>query len=167
MDITDFPALEHLNPTQAENLRAACAERELTAGEELIRRGTEGGMLYFLLEGSLQVYVEERGSRIVLSELHAPAVIGELELFTGKARTASVRALAQSVVLALEHERVQSRIDDGDPATLKAMYGIARVIAARLVAVTNKLIELEARPGLEHSHELRNFRQKLFSDWTV
>jgi len=167
MDITDFPAFQHLNSTQLENLRAACEERELAPGEELIRRGTEGGKLYFLLEGNLQVYVEAGGSEVDLSDVRAPAVIGELELLTGSARTASVRAVGKSRVLALEHERVQARIDDGDPAVLKAMFGIARVIATRLVAMSEKLVELESRSETVHSHELRSFRQKLFSDWTV
>ena len=50
---------------------------------------------------------------------------------------------------------------------LKAMYGIGRVIAARLVAMSAKFGDLEAQADPAGSRELREFRKKLFSDWSL
>ena len=167
MELKDIPALEHLAPTQIENLVNACEERSLASGEELIRRGDEGGKLYFLMEGSVEVYVNERGTNVVLSELTAPAILGELEMLTGQHRTASVRATATSRVLWLAHENVAARIREGDTAVLQVIYGIARVIACRLISMSEKFADLESQSDPVRSRELRDFRQKLFSDWSL
>ena len=89
MDIADFPALQTLTQTQMDNLRSAWEARSLSAGEDLIHRGEEGGEIYFLLKGQLEVYIPQGGREIELALLRAPAVVGELELLTGSPRTAS------------------------------------------------------------------------------
>jgi len=166
MDIADFPALKSLTRTQVESLRSAWEARTLSAGETLIRRGEEGGEIYFLLGGELQVYAPMGGREIDLAHLRAPAVVGELELLTGMPRTASVRAHTDAEIVAIPHGRVQARIEDGDTAVLKMMFAISRMIAVRLVALTEKFIEIEANSGGARSDELRAFRNKLFSEWT-
>ena len=167
MDLNDIPALAHLTPSQLENLHQVGEQRELSAGEELIRRGDEGGKLYFLLEGTVEVYVEEGGSEIQLNQVEAPAILGELEMLTGRGRTASVRFVSPGRTLALRYTDIQERIDAGDPAVLQVMYGLARVIANRLVSTTAKLVDLESKADPIGASELKKFRQKLFSDWTV
>jgi CRP-like cAMP-binding protein len=167
MDLTDIAALQHLTPEQLENLRGACDERRLEPREELIRRGDEGGKLYFLLEGRVEVYVTSHGADVVLSELCAPAILGELEMLTEQKRSANVRAAEASRLLALAHENIAARVTDGDTAVLQVIYGIARVIAARLVTMSAKFVELEDKADPARSRELRDFRQKLFSDWSL
>jgi CRP-like cAMP-binding protein len=167
MELKDIPALEHLAPTQIEDLMNACEERSLPSGEELIRRGDEGGKLYFLLDGAVDVYVNEGGQDVVLSEIAAPAILGELEMLTGQHRTANVRATTASRVLSLAHEDVEARVQEGDTAVLQVIYGISRVIACRLVSMSEKFAELETRSDPVRSRELRDFRQKLFSDWSL
>ncbi len=166
MNFAEFPALKALNATQLENLRNACDEQQIEAGEVLISRGHQGGAIYFLLEGGLQVYVPETGREVVLVELQAPAIVGELELLTGQPRTASVRAMSPARVLAISHETIQTRIDDGDPAVLKVVYAISRLIAGRLVSMTEKFVEIEMSAPPQRSDELRSFRTKLFSEWS-
>ncbi|MDJ0853272.1 MAG: cyclic nucleotide-binding domain-containing protein [Myxococcota bacterium] len=167
MDLDAFPSLQHLTPEQLRELRDSCAERSLDAGEELIRYGDEGGKLYFLIEGRVEVYMAGRGPVVVLAELSAPAIVGELEMLTGEKRSASVRAAVSSRVLSLAHDDVERRIEAGDATVLKAMYGIGRVIAARLVAMSAKFADLEAHADAAGSRELREFRKKLFSDWSL
>ena len=63
MKITDIKALQHLDAAQIDTLLHACSEQNLVADEELMARGTKGGKLYFLLEGQLEVYLDENGSQ--------------------------------------------------------------------------------------------------------
>ena len=167
MDLADVPALKHMSSTQLTDFRSACSERLLAAGEELIQRGAEGGKLYVLVEGALEVYVEDNGSSFRLNELRPPAILGELELLTNRTRTASVRATSESRLLELSHQSIQARIDADDTAFLNAMYGIAQVVADRLVRVSEMLVEFEAQAEPARSHELRDFRRKLFGDWSI
>ena len=166
MDIADFPALKSLTQTQMENLRSAWEARRLSAGQDLIHRGEEGGEIYFLLKGELEVYIPQGGREIELALLRAPAVVGELELLTGMPRTASVRAHTDAELVAIPQEKVEARVDDSDTAVHKKMLVISRMTAKRLVALTEKFIEIEANSGSARSDELRNFRSKLFSEWT-
>jgi CRP-like cAMP-binding protein len=166
MDIVDFPALKTLTQTQTDDLRSAWTARSLSAGEDLIHRGEEGREIYFLLEGELEVYIPQRGREVELALLGAPAVVGELELLTRLPRTASVRAHTDAEIVAIPHDDVEARVDAGDTAVLKMMLAISRMIATRLVALTEKYIEMEANSGTARSDELRAFRTKLFSEWT-
>jgi CRP-like cAMP-binding protein len=167
MELKQIPALEHLAPTQLENLANACEECQLVEGDELIRHGEEGGKLYFLLEGCVEVFVHEKGSDVVLRELSAPAILGELEMLTGEKRSANVRATRPSRVMWLAYDNVAARVREGDTAVLQVIYGIARVIAGRLVAMSAKFVELESKSDPGRSRELRDFREKLFSDWSL
>jgi CRP-like cAMP-binding protein len=166
MDIADFPALKSLTQTQMENLRGTWEARSLSAGEDLIHRGEEGGEIYFLLEGELEVYIPQGEREIELALLRAPMVVGELELLTGEPRTASVRAHTDVEIVAIPQDKVQARVDDGDTAVLKMLLVISQMTAKRLVALTDKFIEIEANSGSARSDELRAFRTKLFSEWT-
>jgi CRP-like cAMP-binding protein len=149
-----------------DNLRSTWEARALSAGEDLIHRGEEGGEIYFLLKGELDVYIPQGGREIELALLRAPAVVGELELLTGLPRTASVRARTNAELVAIPREKVEARVDDGDTAVLKMMLVISRMTAKRLVALTEKFIEIEAKLAPARSDELRTFRSKLFSEWS-
>ncbi len=166
MDIVDFPALNTLTQTQMDDLRSAWEARSLSAGDDLIHRGEEGGEIYFLLKGELEVYIPQGGREIELALLRAPAVVGELEMLTRLPRTASVRAHTDAEIVAIPQDDVEARVDAGDTAVLKMMLAISRMIATRLVALTDKFIEMEANSGPQRSAELRAFRTKLFSEWT-
>jgi CRP/FNR family transcriptional regulator/CRP/FNR family cyclic AMP-dependent transcriptional regulator len=166
MDIADFPALKTLTQTQMDNLRSAWEDRRLRAGEDLIHRGEQGGEIYFLLKGELEVYIPQGGREIELALLRAPAVVGELELLTGMPRTASVRAHTDAELVAIPQAKVEARVEDGDTAVLKMMLVISRMTAKRLVVLTEKFIEIEANSGAARSDELRAFRTKLFSEWS-
>ena len=168
MKIQEIPALQSLNETQFENLQNAGESIRLRAGDTLIERGEERADLYILLEGELQVFVGDGDGKkeVELIRLNAPSVVGELELLTGQPRTASVRAGSDAELLMLPHDKLDARIVDGDPATLKVMVAISRLLAGRLSSMTEKFVELENSVEPVRSHELADFRKKLFSEWT-
>jgi CRP-like cAMP-binding protein len=167
MTLSDIPALAHLPPEQIEILARVCEERVLEDGENLICKDVAGGKLYFLLEGRLEVYVQDRGGEVVLNQLAAPAVLGELELLTSHKRTASVRADGVVRVLGLDHEKIEARVEAGDVVVLQAMYGVSQIVAQRLVALSQKFVELETRDRPADDRELRHFREKLLSEWSA
>ena len=167
MTLNDIPAFAHLSGEQIERLVSVCEERLLEDGENLICKDVKGGKLYFLLDGQLEVYVQEHGSEVVLNQLSAPAVLGELELLTSHKRTASVRAVGVARVLGLDHDMIEARIEAGEIPVLQAMYGLSKIVAQRLVSLSEKFVELESRDRPAGARELRNFREKLLSDWSA
>jgi CRP-like cAMP-binding protein len=167
MTLSDIPSLAHLTPEQVENLHNICEERTLEDGENLICKDVEGGKLYFLLAGQLEVYVQEQGGEVILNRLTAPAVLGELELLTSHKRSASVRSAGVARVLGLDHDKIEARVRAGEVPVLQAMYGVSQVVAQRLVSLSEKFVELESRDRPVDARELRNFREKLLSDWSA
>ena len=79
---------------------------ELTAGEVLMEQGEPGDSAYLCISGRLRVYVrsEDRAQRMV-REMSRGEVIGEMSLYTGEPRSATVVALRNSVLVKLDKQR--------------------------------------------------------------
>jgi CRP-like cAMP-binding protein len=165
MKLRDFPALKLLNNTQVQNLEAACTFLEFEAGSCLMAQGSHGESLLLLLEGQVDVRVDAGEGEQPITTLTAPAVLGEMELLTGNPKTASVYARTPCRCACLDYSHLRARVEDGDLAALRFVYGMAKVLAARLSAVTRKLSELEGNVAPAHAEELKAFKAKLFGEW--
>ena len=165
MNLEDFSVFKGLNSTQISNFTAACEEESFAAGTEIITRGVRGTKVFFLLQGQLRVYVDA-GCEQVLAELEPGAIFGEMELLTDEPRAASVRAVTDVKAWGLEFETLRERIRHDDTAALKIMFNIARILALRLEAMVEKLVEIESGSVEVRSEDLRDFRRKLFSYWS-
>ncbi len=77
-----------------------------------------------------------------------------------------MRAVTDVKAWGLEFETLRERIRDDDTAALKVMFNVARILALRLEAMVDKLVEIESGSVEVRSEDLRDFRRKLFSDWT-
>lgn len=165
MDFANHPAFKHLDAAQVEDLASACEVVERSAKQEIIRRGERGDAVFFLLEGELEVYVDGK-ERQLITALHPPAVVGEMELLTDQPRSATVAAKTDAKLLSLPFEAARERMREGDPATLKVIGTIASILAKRLARTLDILAEIADRPTRVRSEELDDFRKKLFSDWS-
>jgi CRP-like cAMP-binding protein len=164
MNTLENTVFQHLNATQIANFTGACQDRHYKAGDELIHRGGTGDKVFFLRQGTVRVFLPavENGE---LAVLEAPAVVGEMELLTGKPRSASVVAVTDVHALAMPFETMQKRMRDGDAATLKILANFSVVLAQRLSATLDQLMRLEKGEAVR-SDELQDFRKKLFADWS-
>ena len=86
-----------------------CQTRQLSATETLLRAGTENDVLYIILSG--QVSVRVPGVDEPHIRLGAGECVGELSFLDGQQVSADVVADAQTLVLALDRERLWSLID--------------------------------------------------------
>ena len=166
MDYSAFPLFSALDPEQVESLFAAGRENVIAAGETFIREGDTGNCIFFVFAGSMTVYSENDGEERELASIHAPAVIGELEAFTGDPRSACVRARTEVRALELPFETLRSRLQSGDPAAFYVVFHTAQIIARRLAAMNKKFLELQQQPNVRHD-ELREFQDKLLNDWSI
>lgn len=74
---------------------------EIAAGETLIVQGDCGDAAYLTLSGRLRVYVGGDDGERAVREMARGAVIGEMSLFTGEPRSATVVAVRDSVLVRL------------------------------------------------------------------
>ncbi|XP_072292973.1 cGMP-dependent protein kinase 2 [Eucyclogobius newberryi] len=78
-------------------------ETQYSAGERVIQEGVPGGFLYVLTEGVLAV---EQGGKL-LGQMFPATAFGELAILYNCKRTATVRAVSQSQVWALDRQSFQ------------------------------------------------------------
>ena len=86
--------------------------KRYSQGELVFKEGDQPSFTILLLSGSLEVFLHRQGREIVLRETQPGTIIGELAVICGIARSASLRAKSDSVVLqwnAMEFRRLLIR----------------------------------------------------------
>jgi CRP/FNR family transcriptional regulator, cyclic AMP receptor protein len=120
----ELAAVEFFAEVDAEALRALAGHavtRRLAAGQMLFLAGDPSDHLVIVRDGRLRVLVSsERGDEFVLTVLTAGDVVGELALFDGESRSASVDALDPTTVLLLPAAHVRDVLANC-PAALLAV----------------------------------------------
>ena len=111
-------------------------------GIELVRQGDAADALYVVVSGRFSVEIE--GSREPVAEISSGSPIGEIAFFAGGLRTATVRAIRDSVVVKLTR-RDFDEISARSPAIWRA---ITAKLAERLATETRKTIRLQNKPLL-------------------
>lgn len=97
--ITQFPLFSGFTAHGARMLRERGQLQTRAAGEVLFREGDDPDAVLLVLAGKLQVLVQREGQDLVLTAAGPGAILGELAVLCGIPRSATVRALEESVVL--------------------------------------------------------------------
>lgn len=107
--------------------------QEIDAGYELIRQGDSSDDLYFLESGRLTAQLKRPDGEAVRIQTMGPGtVVGEVSLYRGTARTASVVSEAPSRLRRLTREGLEE-MERRDPELAAALHRlIARLLASRL-----------------------------------
>lgn len=123
---------KHLNAADLALLEGRLEPMSVHCGSILIRQGETADTLYVVVSGRFAVEIEGQGAPV--AEIAAGSPIGEIAFFAGGTRTASVRAIRDSVVVALTKEDFEE-ISRRAPAIWQP---IAATLADRLAAETRK-----------------------------
>lgn len=91
--------------TDEETLRLAHASvnRVFAPKESIVRAGEDGHSMFVVHSGSVNVQVDEAGQVRTVTTLHEGDIFGEMSLFTGEPRTATVTAAQETEVLEIGH----------------------------------------------------------------
>ena len=90
---------------------------EVAGGDWLFRQGDNGGSLYLMVRGRLQVLREgpESSAQQLLGEVVPGESVGETGLLSGKKRSAGVRAIRDSLLIKIDRELFE-RLSGSHPA---------------------------------------------------
>jgi SulP family sulfate permease len=138
--IVDLLESELGNRDAAKTLFGYLEPLELESGDHLIEEGAQSGELYFLERGLISVVLEPKGgARIRLRSLRAGAIVGEIALYLGSKRTASVVADVPSRAWRLDRAALD-RMSETDPATASLFHEFIVRHLARRLGDTNRLL---------------------------
>ncbi len=96
-----YSAFAELPPAGVLTMLEGLEPVEVTAGEEVISQGDPSGPMYIVREGRLRAFIDEDGRREDRSYLRRGDFFGEVSLFRGSPRTATVAAVSDCKLLAL------------------------------------------------------------------
>ena len=109
-----------LAPGELSALAAAAANHVFAPGETIIRAGDDGASMFVVSRGSVDVRVDSNGTSRTINRLGEGAFFGEMALFTGEPRTASVIADEETEVLEIGHEAMRDLFRT-NPALVEAL----------------------------------------------
>jgi NTE family protein len=135
----DIPLFASLDVSLRQEIAGAAEVIRIPAGEYLFHEGDVGDALYAVFSGRLEVEGSEDGAAIGV--LGPGAAVGELSLLTGGPRTASVRAIRDSELIAIDRTRFHHLLA-GDPRFAAA---ITTVLGHRLAATVRSRGERSVR----------------------
>jgi signal transduction histidine kinase len=155
--IRQVPLFADLSAEEAGELWASAQRIAAKPGELVICEGNTGDSLYIILSGTLEVTKRDGERDITLATRQPGEFIGEMSMIEQQPRTASVRAITPSELLAIGPEAFH-RLLAKRPA---AATTLLRTVAGRLRSTEASLVQSDKLASLGTlaaglAHELNN-----------
>jgi CRP/FNR family transcriptional regulator, cyclic AMP receptor protein len=140
--------LETMPPAGVATLAASCLWRSYDRGQEIIGQDSDNKDVFFVAQGRVRVtFFAPNGTEIAFRDLSAGASFGELSAIDGLARSASVVALANTVLASLSRARFQALLREQPSVTERVLRNLAslvrslteRVVDFSTLAVQNRI----------------------------
>jgi signal transduction histidine kinase len=143
-----------------EHLSKLCEIAEpasILAGELLVEEGSPGDALFIIVDGEFEVTKRAGKSDVVMAIRRSGEMLGEMSLLEQVPRSASVRALRDSRVLAVSREAFYTLLANNPPAVL----AILRTFIERLRSTETLMVQHDKLASLGIlaaglAHELNN-----------
>jgi CRP-like cAMP-binding protein len=136
---------------EIETLASRMTWRALPAGHLLFREGDVGNEMYFVLSGRLVISKSvARNVDKVLTRMGPGDFFGEMNLFGGLQRSATVQAETETELLVLDRDTLTAVVEHNPHAGLAFFTALVREFSQRLSA-TDDLVGEVTRWGLEAS----------------
>jgi CRP/FNR family transcriptional regulator, cyclic AMP receptor protein len=125
--IAEVPIFELLDDEEREALAQMLDSRDFKAGDNIFKYGEQGGEIYILRSGRVELYVESTdGEKIILAENERGDVIGELSFLDGGFRTATALAREDTETLTMHRDRLLEFIDKHPHAAMDLLTVVGR-----------------------------------------
>jgi CRP/FNR family cyclic AMP-dependent transcriptional regulator len=119
--------------------------KKITRDHYLFREGDAPDAMYVVKSGKLAVVKSKQTSEIILAEIGPGAMVGEMAFFDNKPRSASVKAMKDSEVIALPYKALHAQFQNF-PEWCKA---IMRTVNNHLRNANQRIKELEKNDNSE------------------
>lgn len=149
--LANNPLFSQLDPGPRQQLADLSRCLRFGPGETVLREGDAGDSLYQVVRGELEVIRgSATGEQQPVARLQPGAVVGEMALFSGSPRSATVRACAETIVLEVERRDLLPLIE-ADPTLLERLAHL----------VSQRQAELEQISAAAADRQERSLRQRM------
>jgi CRP/FNR family cyclic AMP-dependent transcriptional regulator len=170
--LAQIPLFQSLADEDRESLSARLTEKSVSAGDVVFSKGESGASMYVVQSGAVQVYlpgIDRQTPPVTLKDLHTGEFFGELALFDDKPRSASVRALVDTVLLELTREQLGEHLSRSKRAAMTILAEMAdrlRETNALLGQRATKDVVREFDENLTWGQRLADKVAELNGSWT-
>lgn len=110
--ISGIPLFEPLTEEEIVKIAESSKLRVFAPKEKIVRRGQKGNSMFIVNRGSVTVQIREKNKIKPIRNLKAGEFFGEMALFTGEPRTATVVADEEAEVLEIKHNCLKPIIEN-------------------------------------------------------
>jgi CRP/FNR family cyclic AMP-dependent transcriptional regulator len=142
-----FPLFAGFGPSESESLEKCLVRRRYPGGQALFHMGDEGGSLHLIERGRVKVTIpSSSGEELILAILGAGDLLGELSLFDGKPRSATVQALEETETLCLHREDLLALMRNRFDVVVKILGVLAgRIRDTDMILADRDFLDITAR----------------------
>jgi len=131
----------HVSPQTAALLAERMTARDLTPDEALVGAGWPSTVLYLVLDGALDVVLEEVEGRVLVGHIGADTWVGEAGFLDRRGATATVLATAPTHLLALPRSDFDELCTHHPAAASDLLRALTELLASRILASSSGLLE--------------------------
>ncbi len=107
MRLSDVEIFAPLSDEETQKLAEKCEAKIFSPNEPIVRKGQEGKSMFVVHRGSVKIQILDNGTPKTVATLHEGEIFGEMGLFTGEPRSATVVAAEETEVLEIKHTAVK------------------------------------------------------------
>ena len=156
--LAEVPVFSLLDAQERSTLAELLESEHFKEGDCVFHLGDAGHSLYIVLNGRVQVYVENtEGDKIVLAENESGDVFGEISLLDGGPRTATAVAIDNTELLRLDRESLQELVTTHPHAAIDLLT----VMGRRLRSTDELLRSHVSRNANVEEEERMTFGQRI------
>jgi uncharacterized membrane protein len=156
--IGEVPIFALMDDEEREVLSRMMDTRNFKQGETIFEYGDQGGEIFIVREGRVEVYLENTdGQKIVVGDNERGDVLGELSFLDGGCRSASARAVEDTQTLTMDRDRLLEFINKHPHAALDLL-----TVVGRRLRSTNELLRTQVTRNVnEEVEETLTFGERI------
>jgi uncharacterized membrane protein len=169
--LAQIPLFQGLSDADREALGERLTEKPFKAGDIVFSQGDKGSSMYVVQSGSVQIYLpstDKDTPPVVLKDVRTGEYFGELAIFDDKPRSASVRALVDTVLLELTREELGEHLGRSKTAAMTILAEMSerlRETNAMLSQRAAKNVVAELEENLTWGQRLADKVAELNGSW--
>ena len=112
-----------------------------TDGSIIVKQGDSGNLMYIILKGEVEVIREDGGEQVILSTLTKGDIFGEMALFSGQPRSATIRSKGETRILTVDKRLFMTRVHE-DPSLA---FLLLKRMAERISQLDEEITRLQSK----------------------
>ncbi len=146
--ISYSPLFENFNMAEIRLMSHFMNVYRATSGQEIIHEGEQGDFMLLLLEGSVEVFKQDRwNAPQLLASVDAGKTLGEMSMIDGEPRFASCVAAEPCVIAVLSRDSLARIILEQPILGAKILMELVLMLSQRLRQTSVKLVRIMEKSG--------------------